>query len=145
MKIIFDPEIVGPWVCVRGGGTWVPGRGTAIGLQKDDGTLQAGVIYEDYNKANVVCHISAEGNWATNRKFLWMIFDYPFMQLKVKRITLVIAESRPDVISFAESLGFTKEAELKDAHPDGSLMVYKMVKDQCRWLELKGQTHEALA
>lgn len=139
MKIIFNPEIVGPWVVSRGGGRWVPGRGTAIGLQNDAGDLIAGVIYEDYNGAHVVCHISAEGNWATNREYLWMIFDYPFNQLKVKRISTVCAENNEKVKHLLDRLGFELDVVLEDAHPDGNLLVHKMKKDQCRWLAIKEQ------
>ena len=140
-QIIFDPSVVGPWVCAKGGGQWVAGSGTAIGLMGDDGQLKAGVTYDNYNGANIIAHISAEGSWSGNRKFLWVIFDYPFNQLKVKRITLSIAKSNKKACRLAKRLGFEIEFVAEDAHPDGDLIIFKMVRAGCRWLELKGFDH----
>jgi RimJ/RimL family protein N-acetyltransferase len=133
--IVFDAERIGPWVCARAGGTWVKGRGTAIGRERN-GELIAGVLYEDWNGANVVCHIAGVGNWL-NRKYLWIIFDYPFRQLKVKRITTTVAQSNVVSQRFTQHLGFTLETRLKDAHPSGDLFIYRMMAAECRWLELK--------
>jgi len=133
--IVFDVDRIGPWVCSRAGGTWVKGRGTGIGLERS-GELIAGVLYEDYNRANIVCHIAGVGNWL-NREFLWTIFDYPFRQLKVKRITTTVAQSNTRSQRFTQHLGFTLEARLKDAHPSGDLFIYRMMAADCRWLRLK--------
>lgn len=132
--IVTDPALIGPWVCERGGGTWIAGRGQAIGLMRS-GKLIAGVLYEDWNRAHVVCHIAGEGNWASSREYLRVIFDYPFRQLKVRRITVPVAESNRIARRFVERLGFVFEASLKDAHPEGDLIIYKMTPDQCRWLK----------
>lgn len=133
--IVTDAQRIGPWVCARAGGTWVAGRGTTIGLHRGQ-EIVAGVLYEDYNRAQVICHIAGVGNWAT-REFLRVIFDYPFRQLGVKRITVPVASSNSKCRRFVEHLGFTLEASLKDAHPDGDILIYRMMAHECRWLELK--------
>lgn len=133
--MVFDAERIGPWVCARAGGTWTPGRGTAIGRERN-GQLIAGVLYEDFNHANIICHIAGVGNWL-NREFLWTIFDYPFRQLKVKRITTPVAQSNIKSQRFTEHLGFELEARLQDAHPSGDLFIYRMMAADCRWLRLK--------
>ena len=138
-RVVFDSNIIGPWVCAHGGGEWDAGAGTEIGLCTDNGKIEAGVIYDNYNGANVMAHIAGIGNWASNRKFLWIIFDYPFNQLKVNRITVPVAESNRLARKFVERLGFELEYEAKDAHPSGSLFIYKMMADRCRWLVLKGK------
>lgn len=133
--LCIDADFIGPWVCARAGGAWIKGRGTAIGWIKDD-QLVAGVLYEEFNGANIVCHIAGVGNWA-NRQYLWTIFDYPFNQLNVKRITVPVADSNEKSKRFVEHLGFEREAVLRDAHPDGDLIIYKMTADKCRWLGIK--------
>ena len=50
-EVIFDADLIGPWVCEKTGGTWIKGRGTAIGKLNQNGDLVAGVLYEDWNKA----------------------------------------------------------------------------------------------
>lgn len=137
--MIFDPDIIGPWVCARHGGTYVHGSASAIGRVRD-GEIVGGIIYEDFNGANVICHIASEGRSWLNRTFLWMIFDYPFRQLKVKRMTAPIASVNRQARRFVERLGFEEECALKDAHPEGDLIIYRMVQSNARrWLELKNE------
>ena len=131
--VTFDAELVGPWVSAKTGGMWTRGRGTAIGRLKD-GELVAGVLYEDYTKANIVCHIAGDGGWAT-RGFLGLIFNYPFDQLVVKRITAPVHSNNEKSILLMTRLGFTLEAVLAQAIPEGDLLIYRMFKSECRFLE----------
>lgn len=101
-----------------------------------DGKLVAGVLYEDWNGANVVCHIAGDGQWL-NRRFLWAMFDYPFNQLGVKRITGIVPSCNTQARRFDEHLGFELEATLHDAHPQGDLLVYVMPRSKCRWLKAR--------
>ena len=109
------------------------GTDIGIGWQRD-GRIIAGVAYADWNGPNVVCHIAAEGKrWAT-RQYLWTIFDYPFNQLKVKRITVCVGEGNSASNRFVLHLGFTLETTLKDAHPTGDLLVWRMFREDCKWI-----------
>src|SRR5690625_3684921 len=133
--IFFDADIIGPWVAERVGiKRYIPGTASAIGRIKD-GRIVAGDLYQDYNGANVSAHIAGEGqNWL-NKKFLSIIFDYPFNQLKVNRITGYVVSTNKAAQNLDEKLGFKREAILRDAHPDGDLIIYAMHKDECRWLK----------
>ena len=126
-----NSDLIGAWVAKKIGFDWFEGRATAIGRIKN-GEIVAGVVYEDYNGANVMCHIAGSGNWAS-REFLSIIFDYPFNQLQCKRITAVVVQSNEKSRRLVEHLGFEVEANLRDAHPDGDLIVYRMTADKCRW------------
>lgn len=139
MKILTNQdEMVGPWVASRTGGEWCSGRGTTIGLYHPEQGLVAGVLYEDWNGANILGHVAAvPGRRWLNREFLWFCFHYPFEQLGVKRITGIVPSVNADARRFDESLGFELEATLKDAHPLGDLCVYKMTRDKCRWLSIR--------
>lgn len=132
--ITFDAEMLGPWVAQRADLVYVPNTASGIGRIKN-GQIVAGVLYQDHNGPNVFCHIAAEGNRWANRRFLSIIFDYPFKQLKVKRITVCVAESNTASRRFVEHLGFELEANLQGAHPNGDLLVYKMTVENCRWLK----------
>ena len=133
MNLCLDARIVGPWVCEKAGGTWIEGRGTAIGKFKN-GELVAGVLYEDYNGAQVLAHIRGDGNWAC-REYLRIIFDYPFNQLKVRRITVPIASHNTKAINLVEKMGFQLECVLSQATPDGDMNIYRMFRDDCRYLK----------
>jgi len=88
-----------------------------IGLQRG-GNLIAGVVYEDFNGANVFCHIAAEGSHWLTRKYLWTIFDYPFNQLKVKRITVPVAASNGRSKAFCATLGIHARSKPPRRAPD---------------------------
>lgn len=110
---------------------------TAIGLE-ENGELIAGVLFDYYNGASINMHVAAKPGrrWLT-REFLHFCFWYPFEQLKVRRITGLVPASNRDARKFDEHLGFELEATLKDAAPDGDVLVYRLFRDQCRWLNLK--------
>ncbi len=131
--ITVDAEHVGPWVYRKTGGYWVHGRGSCIGKLKD-GLLVAGVVYEDWNRANVICHIAGEEGWATPR-FLAIIFDYPFKRLGVDRITVPICSSNEKSIQLVLRLGFRIEAKLSGATSNGDMLIFRMFKHECRYLE----------
>lgn len=136
MRLCLDASVVGPWVCNRAGGTWTPGRGTAIGKLDECGHLTAGVLYEDWNGANIVCHIAGDGNWAT-KEYLNVIFDYPFNQLGVRRITCPVASTNIKSINLVRRMGFTLECSLAQAIPDGDLHLFRMFKDECKYIRGK--------
>ena len=132
MSLVIGKEVVS-WVARRT--NEFGGFGTDIGIGWERGSyLVAGVAYADWNGPNVVCHIAAEGKrWAT-RQYLWTIFDYPFNQLKVDRITVCVGEGNAASRRFVEHLGFTMEAELAGAHSTGHLRIYRLWRDECRYL-----------
>jgi RimJ/RimL family protein N-acetyltransferase len=120
------------------GSRWFPGRGHIIGLWDDEAGPLAGCLYESHNGASIMLHIATDQSkkWM-NREFLWFVFYFPFEQLGVRKIIAPVESTNSDCVRFIEHIGFTLEATLKDAAPKGDLLIYSMVKDQCRWLNLK--------
>lgn len=144
-RLVVGEEVVA-WVAQQTNEYGDFGAATGIGVIEKQGekwNLIAGIAYAEWNGVNVVCHIASDlsRRWLT-KQFLWMIFDYPFEQLKVKRMTACIGEGNKDSRRFVEHLGFTLECRLSDAHPTGDILVYAMRKPQAeRWLKLK-DSHE---
>lgn len=110
---------------------------TAIGLE-EGGDLLAGVVYEGYNGSNIMMHVAASPGrrWMT-RTFLHFAFWYPFEQLGCARVTGLVPDDNLQAAAFDEHLGFTLEATLREAHPTGDLLVYRMFRRDCRWLNMK--------
>lgn len=139
-KIIVGKNwIVGPWVAERTRGRYsIPLNDPTIGLA-EDGRLIGGVTYTGFNGANIQMHSACleghEGIWL-NREFLCYVFWYPFMQLNCKRVTACVAASNDVALDFDTKLGFVHEATLKDALPDGDMLILRMMKEDCRWLKL---------
>tara|TARA_R110000868_G_scaffold85949_1_gene241400 strand:- start:14 stop:451 length:438 start_codon:yes stop_codon:yes gene_type:complete len=118
--------------------------GTDVGIGWERyGQIIAGVAYANWNGVNVECHIASDRSkkWM-NRQYLWTIFNYPFCQLKAKRITVCVGEGNHDSTRFVKHLGFILEAKLQDAHPTGDLQIFRMFANECRFLQV---THEKQA
>lgn len=125
------------------------GAAVGIGLQElREGRWEmiAGVAYADYNGPNCVAHIAGDGSrkWMT-RRYLWTIFDYPFNQLGVNRITCMIGPKNMASINLCERLGFERETTLQGAHPDGDLLIYRQFRSSCKWINIDFGKRYALA
>lgn len=135
------------WVAKRTNEFGRFGTDIGIGWQRN-GELVAGVAYGNWNGVNVECHIASDGTrrWMT-REYLWAIFDYPFNRVGgtygAKRITVCVGEGNAASRRFVEHLGFKLEAKLAGAHPTGDLLIFRLLKHECRWI--KGITCEKLA
>ena len=130
--IYLNDEVTGPWVCEKAGGLWVPRKSRTIGWL-ENGELVAGVVYEDWTGTNFNCHIRGS-KVRKHSEFVKTIFDYPFNQLKAKRITASIGSNNIAAINLVTRLGFILECVLEQAIPDGDIHIYRMFRDECRYL-----------
>jgi RimJ/RimL family protein N-acetyltransferase len=128
-----DKERVGKFCSdLMDGAEW--GAYTALGLERD-GELIGGVVYDGYYGPNVFAHIAGKPGtrWLT-RTFLRAMFEYPFLQLGVDRITGPVASTNLRAMRLDAHLGFVLEATLRGAVPDGDLLLYVMHKKDCRFI-----------
>ncbi len=139
--LTIGPGVV-EWVAKRTNEFGNFGAATGIGWKRN-GELVAGVAYAEYNGPNVVCHIASDGSkrWLT-REYLHTIFDYPFNQLRARRITVCVGEGNKPSRRFVAHLGFKLEAALPQAHPTGELLIWRMFWHECRFI---GARDERLA
>lgn len=128
--ILTDKYVVGPWIAQRLHYPFEPNGIQTIGLVRR--SIVAGVMYEDYNGAAMVAHMVCEG--LLTRRYLWTIFHYPFVQAGCRKLIAPVPESNGRSIRFVKHLGFREEARLLDAHPDGSLLIFTMTREQCRFI-----------
>lgn len=125
---------IGQWVFAQAGAEWTPNRGTAIGLV-ENGEILAGVVYENFNGRNCFVHLSAvPGRRWLNREFLWFGFHYAFEQLGCERITGMVASTNKQAMRANEHVGMELESILINAAPDGHIVVYRMFREDCKWL-----------
>lgn len=109
---------------------------SAIGLESDD-KLMAGVVYSDFNGSNITAGIAGVGKRWITPEFLWFMFFYPFKQLGVKRITACVEQTNTVSQQFVAKLGFVFESRMERAGRTGDLLVYRMFREDCRYLERK--------
>ncbi len=133
--IVFDVERLGPWVAERTGGTYYPGSGQAIGLERN-GNLVAAVLYDNCTGRSVQMHVASDrtSRWMT-REYLGVCFDYPFNQLRVNKIIGLVDSTNHEAIRFDENIGFHLEHVITDAGQKGDLLIYSMTRQQCRWIK----------
>lgn len=142
MKVCYGPEIQ-KWVELRTDGDYDP-RSISIGLVRElGGEILAGIVYEGCNGASVMAHMAATGR--LTREFLWANADYAFRQLSLKKIVAPIASTNERMAWMAHSMGFKPEGLLKDAHPQGDILLMTLAKEDCRFLEgrYRGQAKTA--
>lgn len=129
--ITTDKNLVGPWIAKELDMVWTSENSTTIGWIEGN-ELVAGVWYEDFNGKSITCHIVIKK--PLNRKFLAIIFDYPFIQLGVSKIIGPVKSDNLKAIEFDKKLGFKEEARILDAFPNSDLIFFVMNKDDCRFL-----------
>jgi RimJ/RimL family protein N-acetyltransferase len=132
-----DKRRVGQWVMEH-----IPGMEVddgldyeAIGVCSDDGELIAGVLFNHFTGYDISMHVAAERGrlWATP-KVLKAIFSYPFNQLKCRRVTGFVSAINTATIKFDLKAGFVIEGRLRDATPEGDMIILGMTRNECRWL-----------
>lgn len=126
-------EILGRWLCERTGGTYT-GEGQYIGLV-EDGQIIACVGFEDYNGSSIRMHVAGEGKRWLTREYLRFCFWYPFEQLKVKKVIGLVDSSNEQALRFDRHLGMIEEGRIKDAAPNGDLIIMTYTKQQCKYLD----------
>jgi hypothetical protein len=96
------------------------------------------VVFTGYLGASIMLHMAGnESNWATP-DFLWMVFDYGFNQLGVRKLVGLVPADNARAISVDTRLGFKVEARVSEMMPNGAgLLVFTMVKEDCKWLKIK--------
>lgn len=133
--IVLDTQRVGAWVAQKVGGIWDnSANAQAIGYANEDGQLLAGVTYKDWNGANIWVHVRVEDGRALPQ-FVAVAFHYPFVQVGARRLTLPICSTNRKALSVAARMGFTLESKLNQATPEGDLQLWRMMREDCRFLE----------
>lgn len=123
-------------VATAAGCIYNPSVDKIISITKGE-KLLGGVIYQGYTKNSVETHIAGFApNWMT-RDFLWVIFDYPFIQLQCRVIFAQIPERNHKSIDFVTKLGFENFISIPDVYPDCGVAVMRLYKNDCRWLNIR--------
>jgi hypothetical protein len=100
------------------------------------GVLTGGAVYKDFTGVggSIQMHAAEFRPQWLNRTLLFMGFDYPFNQLKVKKIFAPVPSFRWGVVQFSLHLGFKAEIIIPDVYPEGDLVLLSMIPEECRFL-----------
>jgi hypothetical protein len=127
----------GEWVMSRVGGVFNEKTDHVIAVAREDVPL-GGVVFTGYLIGSITMHMAGTGNnWGT-RDFLWMVYNYAFEQLGVRKVIGLVAADNHLAIAIDLKMGFTIETAISDMTADGGdLLVLSMRKQDCRWLKLR--------
>jgi RimJ/RimL family protein N-acetyltransferase len=118
--------------------TWTPVGRTALGHIKD-GEVKWAAIYDNYEKASIQVHLAISDPKVVTRQAISEVFEYPFYQLRVKKLIGIVNSQNASALAFDLRLGFEVEAVIKDAYDMGDMYILSMTQEQCRWL--RGKTN----
>lgn len=146
-QLVFNHADVSCWVIDQSGcdGDLTPSLVVSIGIV-EDGKVLGGVIFHNYTGAGGSVTIHSAGSetipWTT-RDFFWVMFDYAFNQMHVKRVYGPVPSNNERALKLDLKLGFKIVTSLPDVFPDADLIMLSMVREDCRWLKVKPRGLEA--
>ncbi len=110
------------------------GSCTTIGVIRN-GELAAVLVYNNYQWPNIEMSLATSTPYWASREVLAGIFRYPFVQLRCKRVTAVMAESNAMGREFVVRLGFVQEGVHLDMLKTGNAVSYGMTRaNAVRWI-----------
>jgi RimJ/RimL family protein N-acetyltransferase len=129
---IISDHLAGHWTAEKIEGGYFEARSRSIGLKRN-GEFVAGVIYENWNRQSITCHIAIFGRLTP--RYLAVIFDYPFVVCDVKKIIVPVDATNLKSVILVENMGFKEEARIKDGMANGDLILYTLAKENCKYLK----------
>lgn len=89
-------------------------------------------MFENWNKRSIVAHMAVTGR--LTRSFLGAIFRYAYEWCGVEKVILPVSSENEKSNHFVKHLGFTEEARIAEASPNGDIIIYTLKKSDCRFL-----------
>jgi len=133
-----DPDL-GRRIAKTAGTTYNAGIDPSVARIKD-GELLGGVVFTNYTGESMGIHVAAYDDHWLNRDLLYVVFDYPFRQLGVKRLFSQMPEDNKVAIHFNRRLGFEFVTRVEGVYRNNvACIVTKMEATNCRFLSIKPQ------
>ena len=114
---------------------------STIGIVRaDTGRLVAGAVYHHYRGHDIELSFAANNPAWCKKGILKSLFYYPFIQLNVRRMTLLIGANNERALKLNIGLGFKIEGLCRKAY-DGMTDAYVlgMLREDCKWIKGIGQ------
>ena len=100
----------------------------------DSGELLGVVVYERCTKTNCEMSVAAASPKFLSKNALRIFFSYPFLQLKLRRVTAVVSSLNSKAYVFNRRLGFEVEGQLRNWFEDSDGIILGLQKEDCKWL-----------
>ena len=133
----------GAWIMAMAGGVFSEGWDHALTNVDAGGRRLGGFALCHYLGASMTVHMAgADPRWCS-RDLLWMTFHYAFVQLALTKLIAPVPSTNHPALAQDLRAGWQMEAVIRDATPDGHLMLLTMTRDTCPWLKLRPKGYKA--
>lgn len=99
-----------------------------------NGKLLGGCVFQNYTGYSIGMHTAGFVQRWINRDLLWICFHYPFVQLECEYIFGLVPAFNLKAVEFNRNIGFTEVARIDHVFHEGSMIVMRMHRDECRHL-----------
>lgn len=129
-----DQEMMVAWAAERIGFPFRPDA-KAIGWAGADGELRAVTIFDGFSPCDCNMHIASDGSrsWLT-RGYMRAAFAFPFIQLRLRRVTGLVPAKNKAALKFDLGLGFEREGYCRNALPDDDIILLAMLRENCPYI-----------
>lgn len=102
------------------------------------GHMRAVTVFDTFGESDCNIHIASDGSrrWCS-REYLLHSFAFPFIQLKLARVTGFVPSKNSDALRFDLHLGFQREGLMRNAFRGDDLIILGMLREECRWIPEK--------
>ena len=104
--------------------------------RRSDGKILYGGAFNEFRGRDVQYHAACDDPKVLTKTRIALLFDYPFTQLGVTRVSCVIAAGNDRSRKVVEGLGWVHEGTVRKFYADNEDgVIYGMLREECRWLE----------
>jgi RimJ/RimL family protein N-acetyltransferase len=108
---------------------------TAIGIIRNN-KLVGGIVFHDYQSGfkNITVSLAFDTPKAISPDVLCSIAAYVFKQLDCIRLNALVARKNKRSRKWVEGVGFKLEGCARKGYLKDDLMIYGMLRNECRWM-----------
>lgn len=106
----------------------VPYNPRSVSLSRvKDAVLLGGVVFYDFTGESMCVHVGAWDDHWLNRDMLFCMFDYPFNQMRAKRVFAKIPADNAHSLAFNDKLGFRTVASIEGVYADNVTCIVRRI------------------
>jgi len=133
MEIRINASGAGEWIMQRAGGVFTLGHAHSLSTHRNE-EIQGGFVLDGFTGVCALVHMAGEPGWCTP-DLLWMVFDYGFNQLGVKKLLAMVRSDNYLALSLDLRAGWRVETLVRDMYGEGvHAFILYMMPEFCRWL-----------
>jgi hypothetical protein len=126
----------GEWIMARVTGSFLPSHDHSFATYRD-GRIVGGFAMCHYLGASATIHMAGDDEHWCSPDLLWMVFDYAFNQLGMRKLIAPVRSNNYLALSQDLRAGWFPEAIIRDAYPDAHMFILTLTRERCRWLKVK--------